>query len=91
MFGIGIPELLVIALVSAVVLGPEKLPDFARQAGRMVQQVRALGVQARDDLRSELGPEFADLELTDLDPRQLIRRQIADVWDEDDEDEDGQA
>ena len=83
MFGIGIPEVLVILLVATLVFGPEKLPDFARQLGGMVRQVRALAQQTRDDIRSELGPEFADFELTDLDPRQAIRKQIAQVLDED--------
>jgi len=85
MFGVGIPELLVILLIATVVFGPDKLPEFARQAGRMVRQIRKLSQQARDDIRSELGPEYANFELTDLDPRRAIRKHIIDAWDEDDE------
>jgi len=83
MFGVGIPEMLVTLVVATIIFGPDKLPDIARQLGRLVRGVRALAAQARDDLRSELGPEFADLELTDLDPRQLIRKQIAEVMEDD--------
>jgi len=83
MFGIGVPEFLVIVVVALVVFGPDKLPEFARQAGRMVRQVRQLSRQARDDIRSELGPEYADFELTDLDPRRAIRKHIMEAWDED--------
>jgi sec-independent protein translocase protein TatB len=82
MFGIGIPEFLVIVVVALVVFGPDKLPEFARQAGRMVRQVRQLSRQARDDIRAELGPEYADFELTDLDPRRAIRKHIIEAWDE---------
>jgi sec-independent protein translocase protein TatB len=79
---------MVIGVVALLVFGPDRLPDFARQAGRMVRQVRALSRQARDDIRSELGPEYADFELTDLDPRRAVRKYIEDTWQESDPDED---
>ena len=77
-----LPEFLVIVVVGTVVFGPDRLPDFARQPGRMVRQVRKLSQQARDDIRTELGPEYADFELTDLDPRRAIRKHILEAWDE---------
>ncbi len=86
MFGIGLPELLVIGIIAVLVFGPDRLPEFARQAGRFVRQVRQFSQAARDDLRNELGPEFADLELTDLDPRQLVRKHILEAMDEEDDD-----
>ena len=87
MFGIGFMELAVIALVAIFVFGPDKLPDLARQAARMVRQVKLIANNARDELRAELGPEYADLELRDLDPREIVRRHIAEAMEEDDEDE----
>ena len=85
MFGIGLPELMLIAVVAVLVFGPDRLPDFARQAGRMIRQIRQFTMAARDDIRSELGPEFADFELTDLDPRRAVRKYIQDAWDETDD------
>ena len=85
MFGVGLPELAVILVVGILVFGPDRLPEFARQAGRVLRQVRRFTQAARDDLRSELGPEFADLELTDLDPRQIVRKHIMEAMDEDDD------
>jgi sec-independent protein translocase protein TatB len=79
MFGVGLPELAVIAFVAVLVFGPDKLPDLARQAGRMARQVREFANQARDELREELGPEFADLELRDLDPRTIVRKHIVEA------------
>ena len=86
MFGVGLPELFVIALVAVLVFGPDKLPDLARQAGRMVRQAKRFADAARDELREELGPEYADLELRDLDPRTIVRKHIIEAMnDVDDE------
>ena len=86
MLGIGFAEFMVIGVIALLVFGPDRLPDFAKQAGRMVRQVRTLARQARDDIRTELGPEYSDFELTDLDPRRAIRKHIIDAaWEDDDE------
>ncbi len=85
MFGIGVPEFMVILVVALLAFGPDRLPDFARQAGRMVRQVRTFATNARDDIRAELGPEYADFELQDLDPRKAIRKHILEAWDEDED------
>jgi sec-independent protein translocase protein TatB len=87
MFGVGLPELAVILFVAVIVFGPERLPEYARQAGRMVRQLRQFAQSAQQDLRDELGPEFADLKLTDLDPRVAFRKHILDALDDDDLDE----
>ena len=87
MFGVGLPEFMVLLVVGLVVFGPDRLPHLARQAGKMVPQVRTLTRQARDDIRSELGPEYADFELTDLDPRKAIRKHVMEAWDDADDDE----
>jgi sec-independent protein translocase protein TatB len=83
-FGIGLPELAVIAVVALIVFGPDRLPEFARQAGRFVRQMRNLAQNAQSELRRELGPDYADLKLTDLDPRVAIRKHILEAIDDDD-------
>lgn len=79
MFGVSLTELAVIALVAVLVLGPDRLPDLARQAARLLSQARRMATNARDELRSELGPEYADLELRDLDPRVIVRKHLAEA------------
>ena len=87
MFGVGLPELAVIAFVAVLVFGPDKLPDFARQAGRMARQLKVFANQARDELREELGPEYADLDLRDLDPRTIVKKHIMEAMNDVDEEE----
>ena len=82
MVGIGLPEFAVIVVIAVLVFGPEKLPEFGRQAGRMVRRLRDLAQSAQSDLRQELGPDYADLKLTDLDPRRAIRKHIMEALDE---------
>ena len=85
MFGVGLTEMAVIAFVAILVFGPERLPDLARQAAQIVKQVRRMANTARDELRAELGPEYADLELRDLDPREIVKRHIAEALEEDED------
>lgn len=87
MFDIGLAEMAVIAFVAILVFGPERLPEMARQLGRFLAQMRRMANSARDDLREELGPEFADLELRDLDPRTIVRRHIVEAMEDEPDEE----
>ena len=82
MFDIGLPELMVLALVALFVFGPDRLPDVARQAGRMVRKLRETVTQARSHLADEFGPEFKDMDLRDLNPRTLVQKHILDDLDD---------
>ena len=79
MFDVGLLELAVIALVAVIVLGPDTLPELARQAAQLLHRARGMATNARDELRSELGPEYADLQLRDLDPRTIVRKHISEA------------
>jgi sec-independent protein translocase protein TatB len=76
MFNIGPMELGVLALVGLIVLGPDKLPDLARDAARMIRTLREMATGARQQLKEELGPEFADLDLRSLHPRTVVQRAV---------------
>jgi sec-independent protein translocase protein TatB len=76
MFNIGPMEFLVLALVAVIVLGPDRLPQFARDAANLLRTLRELATGARTQLRDELGPEFADLDLRNLNPRTALQRAI---------------
>lgn len=52
MFNLGGGELLVIALIALIVLGPERLPDAARTVGKVVGEIRKLSTGFQDEVRN---------------------------------------
>ena len=81
---IGWGEILVLVVAGLFVLGPERLPSAAAWLGRTVRQVREYATGARDQLRSELGPDFDELRkplddlrgIRDLNPRRMVTRHL---------------
>jgi sec-independent protein translocase protein TatB len=53
-FNVGTPELLVILLVALIVLGPNKLPDAARQVGRFMGEFRRMSSGFQNELRDAM-------------------------------------
>ena len=76
MLNVGPIEIVVLALVGLIVLGPDKLPGLARDAARMLRTLRDMATGARQQLRDELGPEFADIDLRSLNPRTAVQRAV---------------
>jgi Tat protein translocase TatB subunit len=60
MFGIGMPELLLILALALIVLGPKKLPELARALGKGMAEFR----RATDDLKDELRQMEHEIEET---------------------------
>jgi sec-independent protein translocase protein TatB len=82
-FDIGLPELMVLGLVAIFVFGPDRLPDVARQAARLLRSARTTLAAAKAQVSNELGPEYANLDLRDLNPRSLVQKHLLDGWDDD--------
>lgn len=57
MFDIGFSELLLIGLLALLVLGPKRLPEVARAAGRWVARLRRFVEEVRQDFDRELRSE----------------------------------
>ena len=83
MFGMGWGEMFLVGIVGVIVFGPDKLPDFARQAARFVRTVRRMAQDAKNDIGRELGHDLSGFELRSLDPREMVRRTILDDSDPD--------
>lgn len=82
MLDIGAGELLGLALVALVLVGPTKLPTFAADAARLLRKVRGFAQSATSDLRENLGPGFEDLSVSDLNPKSFIRKQMRQALEE---------
>jgi sec-independent protein translocase protein TatB len=81
LFDLSIPKLLVLAVIALVIFGPNELPKIAAQAGRALRDLRKIAEGARNDLREGLGPEFADFEIEDLNPRRFVQKHLFDAID----------
>jgi sec-independent protein translocase protein TatB len=81
---IGWAEIAVLLLAGLFILGPERLPSAAAWLGRSIRKVREFATGARDQLRSEMGPEFDELrkplenlrELRNFDPKRMVTQHL---------------
>jgi sec-independent protein translocase protein TatB len=78
LFDLSIPKLLVLAVIALVIFGPHELPKIASQAGRALRDLRKIAEGAKNDLREGLGPEFADFEFEDLNPKRFVQKHLLD-------------
>ena len=53
MFGIGLPELLLIMAVALIVVGPEKLPELAKSLGRGIAELKKAASSLKDSFNEE--------------------------------------
>lgn len=90
MFGsIGITELMLIAGVALVFLGPDKFPEFAKIVARTIRDVRGYVQDAQRDISEELKPIKKELnQLSQYNPEDYLER-LADSAEEGDDEKSG--
>lgn len=76
MFGLSGEKLIILVIIAAFVLGPERLPQYAKQLANLIKSMRRMAEGAKDQLANELGDEYKDLDWKKLDPRQYDPRRI---------------
>jgi sec-independent protein translocase protein TatB len=74
---IGGLELLTLAVLAVLIFGPDKLPKLIQDTTRFIRKIREFSDSAKQDIRTELGPEFKDFEFEDLNPKNFVRKQLA--------------
>ncbi|HEY9143743.1 MAG TPA: Sec-independent protein translocase protein TatB [Arenimonas sp.] len=77
MFDLGFSELLVVAVVALVVLGPQRLPKAARFAGLWVRKARAQWYSVKSEFEREMAAE--DLKRSIGDPARDLRGDVEDI------------
>jgi sec-independent protein translocase protein TatB len=71
-------KLLVLGVVALIIFGPDRLPAMAAQAGRALREMRKILDGAKSELRENLGPEFSEFDIADLNPRHFVRKHLVD-------------
>lgn len=56
MFGIGLPELIIIFIIALLLFGPKKIPELSRALGRGIGEFN----RAREEVKRAVNPEFQD-------------------------------
>lgn len=76
MFDINGWEILLLGVLGILILGPERLPEYAAKFGQFIRQARGMADRAKTQLKEEMGPEFQDVDWRQYDPRQYDPRRI---------------
>lgn len=75
-FGLTIEKLLLIGVIAALLVGPERLPRYAEGLAKLLGRLREFLRGAKTRVRDEMGEDFDDVDWRRLDPRQYDPRRI---------------
>lgn len=76
MFGLSGEKLLILGIIAVIVLGPERLPEYAKGLANIIKSLRRMADGAKTQMKEELGEDFDDMDWRKLDPRQYDPRRI---------------
>lgn len=75
-FGYDVEKFLVLLVVAALLVGPERLPRYAAGLSKLTVRFREWASGARTRVKEEMGDDFDEIEWRKLDPRQYDPRRI---------------
>ena len=66
MFGVGLPEMMIIAVVALIFIGPDKLPGVLRSIGKGLVQLKRATSDVRSTVQDEMNKIEDEIELKDV-------------------------
>ena len=75
-------EFLGLVVLGLFLVGPDKLPNAAKDFARFLHKVRNFTSYASRESKENLGPGFEDLDVTDLTPKNLAKKVIGNAMDD---------
>ena len=76
MFGLSAEKFLLLVVLAVIILGPDRLPYYAKKLGELVRKAKRLIDGAQEQMKPELGGDFEAMDWKKLDPRQYDPRRI---------------
>lgn len=85
--GINVYEFFILLVLALVLLGPERLPQYAQNLARWARKAREMAEDAKVRFKEETGTDFDDVDWQKYDPRQydprrIIREALAEDYDD---------
>jgi sec-independent protein translocase protein TatB len=77
-FDLDLSKIVVLGVIALIVFGPDRLPEIAAQAGRALRELRKMADGAKSELQQNLGPEFSQFDLNDINPKHFVRKHLLD-------------
>ena len=76
MFGLSSEKFFILLVLALFILGPDKLPGYAKGLANLVKSAKRMAEGAKTQLKEELGDEYEEVDWKKLDPRQYDPRRI---------------
>ncbi|WP_226028957.1 Sec-independent protein translocase subunit TatB [Streptomyces hyderabadensis] len=77
----GLLELATLVILAVLLFDPDRLSEIIQNAAGFLRKVREFSEDARQEIRSGLGPELQDFEFEDLHPKNFVRKHLLDADD----------
>jgi sec-independent protein translocase protein TatB len=82
MFNLGGGEIVGLAILGLILMGPDRMPSIAADAARYLNKMKKFAQNATNELKENLGPGYEDLQVSDLNPKKFIKKTIGDAMEQ---------
>ncbi|CAB4334145.1 MAG: Sec-independent protein secretion pathway component [Actinobacteria bacterium] len=82
MFNLGGGEIVGLAILGLILMGPDRMPSVAADAARYLNKMKKFAQNATNELKENLGPGYEDLQVSDLNPKKFIKKTIGDAMEQ---------